>query len=77
MNSNEQPWIIRMVTHETKSLYKNNCAGCHGDNLQGAPPNYPSLVDIGKKRSREELIKFIREGERTNAGVRLSWPQRG
>ena len=63
VNSNEQPWIIRMVTHETKSLYKNNCAGCHGDNLQGAPPTYPSLVNIGKRRSREELIKFIREGE--------------
>src|SRR3954452_3444755 len=27
VNSNEQPWIIRMVGHETKSLYQNNCAG--------------------------------------------------
>ena len=26
VNSNEQPWIIRMVTHDTTSLYKNNCA---------------------------------------------------
>jgi quinoprotein glucose dehydrogenase len=63
VNSNEQPWIIRMVTHETKSLCQNNCAACHGDNRQGAPPNYPSLVEIGKRRSREHLIKFIREGE--------------
>jgi glucose dehydrogenase len=45
-SSNEQPWIIRMVTHDTTSLYKNNCASCHGDNLQGAPPTFPSLVDI-------------------------------
>lgn len=62
VNSNEQPWIIRMVGHETKSLYQNNCAGCHGRDLKGAPPSFPSLVGIGERRSREELIRFIREG---------------
>ena len=62
VNSNEQPWIIRMVTHDTTSLYKNNCGGCHGDDLKGAPPTFPSLVDIGKRRSRQELISIIREG---------------
>jgi quinoprotein glucose dehydrogenase len=62
VNSNEQPWIIRLVTHDTKSLYQNNCAGCHGENLQGSPPTFPALVDIGKRRSREELTAIIREG---------------
>ena len=62
VNSNEQPWIIRLVTHDTKSLYQNNCAGCHGEKLQGSPPTFPSLVDIGKRRSREELSAIIREG---------------
>ncbi|HEX4750994.1 MAG TPA: PQQ-binding-like beta-propeller repeat protein [Bryobacteraceae bacterium] len=62
VNSNEQPWIIRMVTHETKSLYQNNCASCHGTNREGAPPTFPSLVGIGQRRSREELVKIIREG---------------
>jgi quinoprotein glucose dehydrogenase len=61
-NSNEQPWIIRLVTHDTTSLYKNNCGGCHGDDLKGAPPTFPSLVDIGKRRSRAELASIIREG---------------
>jgi quinoprotein glucose dehydrogenase len=62
VNSNEQPWIIRLVTHDTKSLYKNNCGGCHGDDLKGAPPTFPPLVDIGKRRSRAELASIIREG---------------
>ena len=62
VNSNEQPWIIRMVSHETQSLYGNNCASCHGDNRQGAPPTFPSLVDIGKRRTREDIIRFVREG---------------
>jgi quinoprotein glucose dehydrogenase len=62
VNSNEQPWIIRLVTHDTKSLYKNNCGGCHGDDRKGAPPTFPPLVDIGKRRSRAELASIIREG---------------
>jgi quinoprotein glucose dehydrogenase len=62
VNSNEQPWIIRMVSHETKSLYQNNCASCHGDNRQGAPPTIPSLVDIGRRRSRADIIKYVNEG---------------
>lgn len=62
VNSNEQPWIIRLVTHDTTSLYKNNCGGCHGDDLKGAPPTFPPLVDIGKRRSRAELASIIREG---------------
>jgi quinoprotein glucose dehydrogenase len=62
VNSNEQPWIIRMVTHETKSLYQNNCASCHGSNRQGAPPAIPSLVDIGQRRSRADIIKYVNEG---------------
>ena len=63
VNSNEQPWIIRMVTNDTTSLYKNNCASCHGNDLKGAPPAFPSLVDIGKRRTREQLTTVIRQGE--------------
>ncbi len=62
VNANEQPWIIRMVTHDTTSLYKNNCASCHGEDLKGAPPTFPSLVGIGERRSRAELKSIINEG---------------
>ncbi len=62
VNSNEQPWIIRLVTQDTTSLYRNNCSGCHRDDLKGAPPTFPSLVDIGKRRGKEELVKYINEG---------------
>lgn len=62
VNSNEQPWIIRLVTQDTTSLYRNNCSGCHRDDLKGAPPTFPSLVDVGKRRGKDELIKYITEG---------------
>jgi len=62
VNSNEQPWIIRMVTHDTTSLYNNNCASCHGADRKGTPPTFPSLVDIGQRRSRQEIANVIRDG---------------
>ncbi len=62
VNSNEQPWAIRMVTHDTTSLYNNNCASCHRADRTGTPPEFPSLVDIGKRRSREEIAAIVREG---------------
>jgi quinoprotein glucose dehydrogenase len=62
VNSNEQPWAIRMVTHDTTSLYNNNCASCHRADRQGTPPEFPSLIDIGKSHSREEIAAIIRDG---------------
>jgi quinoprotein glucose dehydrogenase len=62
VNSNEQPWIIRMVTHDTTSLYNNNCASCHKTDRTGTPPSFPSLVDIGSRRSRQELTALINQG---------------
>jgi quinoprotein glucose dehydrogenase len=62
VNSNEQPWIIRMVTYDTTSLYNNNCASCHKADRTGTPPTFPSLVGIGERRSRQELITYINEG---------------
>ena len=61
VNSNEQPWLIRMVTHDTTSLYNNNCAGCHGADRKGSPAS-PSLVGVGDRYSRQQLVKVINEG---------------
>ena len=41
VNANEQPWIIRMVTQDTTSLYQNNCASCHKADRTGTPPTFP------------------------------------
>lgn len=61
-NANEQPWVIRMVTHDTTSLYNNNCASCHKADRSGTPPTYPSLIDIGKRMTRQQLVTLINEG---------------
>ena len=62
VNSNEMPWILRLVPRDEKSLYKSNCASCHREDLAGSPPMFPSLVDIGKRMSSDRIAKTIREG---------------
>jgi quinoprotein glucose dehydrogenase len=62
VNSNEMAWLLRMIPRSDRSLYANNCASCHRDDRRGTPPEFPSLVDIGQRRSRDEIANIIRQG---------------
>jgi quinoprotein glucose dehydrogenase len=61
VNANEMGWTLKMVPRNDKSLYSSNCASCHGENRQGSSIN-PSLVDVGKRRTREQIAATIRQG---------------
>ncbi len=61
VNSNEMAWLLRMIGRDDKSLYNNACASCHGEDKRGTP-QFPSLVDIGTRRTREEITNIIRQG---------------
>jgi quinoprotein glucose dehydrogenase len=61
VNSNEMPWIVRLIANNDTSLYNVNCATCHREDRKGSP-QAPSLVGIGDRRSREEMARLIREG---------------
>ncbi len=61
VNSNEMPWTQKLVPRSDKSLYANACASCHGDDLRGSP-SAPSLVDIGNRRTRDELRAVVGQG---------------
>ncbi|HLH19211.1 MAG TPA: PQQ-binding-like beta-propeller repeat protein [Bryobacteraceae bacterium] len=62
VNANEMAWILRLVPRDAKSAYASNCASCHRDDRRGTPPSFPSLVDIGQRRSRAEIAAVIRQG---------------
>ena len=68
INSTEVPCILRLVERPKKivpsgkSLYERDCASCHGRDLQGIPPQFPSLVTIGRKLTEAELRGVIRNG---------------
>ncbi len=72
VNINEIPWIMQMV--ETRRAdgtplprgerdYLINCAACHGIDRAGFPlAGFPSLIDLEKRRSPEEVAKITKTG---------------
>jgi quinoprotein glucose dehydrogenase len=61
VNSNEMPWIMRLIPNNDQSLYNSKCATCHKEDRTGSP-QAPSLVGIGDRHSREAIATLIREG---------------
>jgi|GEM_PF-166658 len=46
-----------------KQLYQKNCAACHGVDRQGIPPTFPSLVDIGNRMDKSQIINQLTFGK--------------
>src|SRR5262249_59970884 len=61
VNSNEMPWIVRLIPNNDTSLYKVNCATCHREDRTGSPAA-PSLENIGQRRTREQIATIVRDG---------------
>ncbi|MGA2136050.1 MAG: PQQ-binding-like beta-propeller repeat protein [Bryobacteraceae bacterium] len=68
VNANEMAWILRLVPAPAsrqssgRTLYNARCAGCHRQDMQGSPPEFPALVGIAKKRTPEQIGAIIRQG---------------
>ncbi|MGE6257369.1 cytochrome c551 [Heyndrickxia sporothermodurans] len=46
---------------DAEKLYSQNCASCHGGNLEGAVG--PNLQKIGAKYSKNEILNIINKGK--------------
>jgi mono/diheme cytochrome c family protein len=44
-----------------KDLYMNNCAACHGGNMEGSYG--PSLKGIGAKLGKDKILAIIQKGK--------------
>jgi quinoprotein glucose dehydrogenase len=67
VNSNEMAWLGSLAPNDTgrstgKSIYLRDCAACHGDSGQGSPPQFPSLIDIGKRMTPADFTAVVRKG---------------
>jgi quinoprotein glucose dehydrogenase len=72
VNANDIAWTGALAPMPTgqggPALYLQHCASCHRDDRTGAPPQIPTLVDVGGRRARPELVEIIRKGAGRMAG---------
>ncbi len=55
------------------AVYAKNCAICHGDDLLGAPSNYPGLVGVRARLTDAQILSNIHQGKgRMPAFAKLS-----
>src|SRR5690606_21562429 len=45
-----------------QTLYHENCSGCHRPDRKGTPPEFPSLINIDKKRTPEQISAVVEKG---------------
>ena len=81
VNSNEMAWVAALAKNtgenSPKAIYLSQCAICHGEKLQGSPPAFPSLVDVGGRLSPGQIAATIQNGKgRMNGFPNLSADQR-
>ena len=75
VNATEMPWILSMIdssgaTSLGQQIYLQNCTGCHGAERKGnVAGNIPSLVEVGKRLTREQIFEVISKGR----AVMPSW----
>jgi quinoprotein glucose dehydrogenase len=61
VNSNEMPWIVKLIPNNDTSLYNSKCATCHREDRKGSP-SAPSLIGVGDRHTRAEMATLIRQG---------------
>jgi quinoprotein glucose dehydrogenase len=66
INSNNYASVGVMAKHEGgpsgRAVYLSQCSACHGENLAGSPPQFPSLIDIGTRLTAEQITTKIHQG---------------
>ena len=66
VNANDVAWTSSLAENTGgttgRQLYLTSCASCHGDSLQGAPPQIPSLLDLRGQRTPQQVSAIIRQG---------------
>jgi quinoprotein glucose dehydrogenase len=70
VNANEMAWVTKLERRELpdgepvsgKVLYERHCESCHKADLRGTPPEFPSIADLGARRSQDEVEAIVRDG---------------
>jgi len=71
VNSNEMPWILTMVDvadggSPRSQLYLQNCAGCHGVEMEGSAAQgatVPALTGISERKTKDQVSEVVEKGQ--------------
>jgi quinoprotein glucose dehydrogenase len=68
VNSNDIAWNSELAENTAlalsgRGIYQGQCTICHQDNMAGAPPNFPSLIGVGKRLDRTAIATVIQKGQ--------------
>lgn len=80
LNSNDIAWTSSLTpvptSHSLGALtYQENCAGCHGQDRNGAPPDFPSLIVAAKNLTADQIADKVHHGSgRMPAFAQLEGP---
>ena len=66
VNANDLAWTGGLApaveAGTARGIYQQNCAACHRDDRQGAPPQIASLVGIGQRKTKAEISAIVEKG---------------
>lgn len=67
VNANDVPWTGELAKNTStggtaRGLYVDRCASCHGIEMAGSPPEFPSLIGISERLSPAQISRVIRRG---------------
>jgi quinoprotein glucose dehydrogenase len=68
VNSNEMVWTELLTANKSagslgESIYQNQCSLCHKSDRTGSPPVFPSLVNIDKRLTDQQIKDTIHQGK--------------
>ena len=67
INSNDIAWTGALADSSkltgARALYTSQCSACHHDDLKGAPPDFPSLVGVGRRLNYFQIVSTIHDGK--------------
>ena len=68
INENEMAWTGGLAEDKPagsagEAIYRSQCSVCHGADRSGSPPAFPSLIDVSKRLTDEQIIATIHQGK--------------
>src|SRR5580700_3720067 len=68
INANEMAWTGGLTENKPtdspgEATYRSQCSLCHGPDRSGSPPAFPSLIDVNKRLTDEQITATIHQGK--------------